>query len=156
MPSAAQGYDTCTFSGSMDSEYTAIPQEANMDTFTSSIPNSGTTLIPQLSPRPPEEVYLSNNESNGISEIKTSQPCVEIDGASHGTSPKTTQQDFLEKVVVNIDDCKGTDNKSKISGTDVLMKDSNENITPELDGTEKIPDFSAISAKVGRINFRLI
>ena len=139
----------------MDSDHTAIPQEADMDTLTSSIPNSETTLIPQLSPRPPEEVCVSNNDSNEISEIKTSQPCVEIDGASHGSSPKKTQQDFFEKVMVNIEDCKRTDNKSKISGTCALRKDSNENITPELDETEKIPDFSAISAKVGRITLHL-
>jgi hypothetical protein len=140
----------------MESDRTAIHQEEYMDTLTSSIPNSETTLIPQLSPRPPEEVYVSNNESNEISEIKTSQPCVEIDGASHDSSSKKTPQDFSEKVMVNMDDCTETDNKSKFSGTDVLRKDSNENITPELDEEGKLPDFSVISAKVGTITFYLI
>ena len=148
MPSDAQINETSTFSGIMESDHGTLQYEADTNTFTSSIPNAETTLIPQLSPRPPEEGCFSNIKSNEISEIKTTQPCVEIDGASQGFSPKKTQQEFFEKIMVNMDDCKETDHKSTILGTDVLRKDSNENIAPELDERKKDSDFSAIASKV--------
>ena len=122
----------------------------------SSILNAGDTLIPTLSPRPPEEINDENNSSTmEIPEIKSCQPCaVVVDDYSDAALSKNEQPDVSENSMTKVRD-KTKVEHSKFSDFD-LSKDSNENISLGVNNGLKVLDLSLIPAKVRMIILLLV